>query len=128
MTTPDEISQMLREECIDFVQERDADGGRWLIFYALGVIVLELSVSGESIRFRTGPIIDLTGLSAGERYEQLCRAMSANERLGLGRYCGTEQINFEIGMPFPSDSPLSTEQLMLGIRTAAAIGSSPELV
>lgn len=127
MIEPEEISEILTEEGIEFVSNDHEHDKRWLIIHSLGVIVLELSATGEHLRFRTGPIADSAGLSDEERGELYRRAMEANERLMIGRFCGTDQIDFEIGMAFPGNASLSREQLMLGIRTVAAITCAREL-
>lgn len=126
MIEPEEISEILTEEQVEFVSNDDEHDKRWLIIHSLGVIELELSSTGEHLRFRTGPIADPTGLSHQERGELYRRAMQANERLMIGRFCGTDQIDFEIGMAFPGKASLSREQLMLGIRTVAAIACTRE--
>jgi len=128
MINPEQVSRMLTAEQIDFVPHSGDDGQRWLIIYSMGVIVIELSPTGEQLRFRTGPIANSAGLSADERNALLRRAMLANDHLMIGRYCGTDQIDFEIGMSFPGQSSLSREQLMLGLQTAVAVASSHELV
>lgn len=127
MIDPEEISEILTDEGIEFVMDEDQDGKRWLIIHALGLITLELSTTGEFLQFRTGPIADPTGLSPRERGELYRRAMQANDRHTIGRYCGTDQIDFEIGMAFPGEASLSPEQMMLGIRTVAAITCAHEL-
>lgn len=127
MIEPEAISKILTEERIEFVSNDDQDGKRWLIIHSLGLIVLDLSSTGEYLRFRTGPIADTTELSPHERGELYRRAMQANDRLTIGRYCGTDQIDFEIGMAFPGEASLSPEQMMLGIRTVAAIACAREL-
>ncbi len=127
MIEPEEISEILTEEGIEFVSNDHEHDKRWLIIHSLGVILLELSSTGELLRFRTGPIAESKGLTDQEKGELYRRAMQANDRLMIGRFCGTDQIDFEIGMAFPGKASMNRDQLMLGIQTVAAIASAREL-
>jgi len=128
MVHQDEISNMLDVERIEYVKHEDSDCTRWLIICSIGVIVVELLQSGEHLRIRTGPVADAVNLSPGARCDLYRRAMGANDRVMVGRFCGIDYIDFEIGMSFPGRSVLFKEQLVLAIQTAAAIAYEPGLL
>lgn len=52
--------------------------------------------------------------------------MEANDLQMIGRFGGTEQIDYEIGMAFPGQSMLFAEQLIQALQTAAAVAHSAQ--
>ncbi len=124
MIAPDEISEILDSESIDYVWHHDGVCDRWLILCAIGTFSVELSASGEHLRVRTGPVADASKLSKESRYELYLRTMEANDQQMIGRFCGTEQIVYEIGLAFPEGSMLVAEQFIQALRTAAAVACS----
>jgi hypothetical protein len=127
MIVPDEISEILDSEEIDYVKHRDGVCDRWLVVCSLGAISIELLASGEHLIIRTGPVAEVSNLCKESRHELLQRAMEANRQQMIGRYCGVEQIDYEIGLAFPGRAALYPEQLIQALRTAAAVAHSPGL-
>jgi hypothetical protein len=121
MIAPDEISKILDDERIEYVRHHSEECERWLIICSIGVISVELLTSGEHLRVRTGPVVDASKLSAAARCDLYRRAMDANDEQMIGRFCGVDHVDYEIGMAFPGQSVLYPEQLTLALQTAAAV-------
>lgn len=127
MVVPDEVSRILDNEQFEYVRHHDGVCDRWLIFCSISAISVELLASGEHLRIRTGPVVDLNKLSSQAKCDLYRRAMEANDQQLIGRFCGSEQIEYEIGLPFPGCSVLSSEQLIQALRTAIAVAYNPQL-
>jgi|GEM_PF-1230633 len=111
-----QIEQLIQEADLKFF--RSDDGEAWLFPFATCYVVAHLAGDGETLMFRGSELADLSDLPPREHHRALQHFMQLNDRINWGRFCGTKEITFEIGLPI-CDGELTAEQLERCLRITA---------
>ena len=111
-----QIEELIQEADLRFF--RSEDGEAWLFSFRSCHVVARLQDDGKTLIFRGSLLADLSDLPPREHHRALQHFMRRNDQIKLGRFCGTSEISFEIGLPI-CDGELTARQLSRCVHVTA---------
>ena len=109
------LEEMFEEADLKFLR---IDDDRWMLPFATCYVRASLQEDGEVLHLRGSHVAELGELSQREHHRALLHFMRLNDRIKLGRFCGSQEVAFEICLPI-EDGDLTVQQLERCVYSAA---------